>query len=96
MRVRINIKTSKVRDSKLWNYDVEEFINSKWHMAMTYNPYLKNLKFYGGQTEDKDLAIRLARDKAQEYISDRERFDHATVKEFVKQTNYIEEIKIDG
>ena len=94
MKIRIRISASKVRDSKLWHYDVEEFKNGKWRMAITRGSDDK-LYFYCGHTEDLELAKSLARMKALDYIRDRKTKEQLVTKEFEKRTTYIEEIRVE-
>ena len=93
MKIRIVVKPSKLKDSSLWHYDVEEMINSKWYMAYIFDD--TGHHFYGGTAEDKDLAIELARAKAHRYIQDRKTKPHATRKKIVRDIAHIEEIKVN-
>ncbi len=91
MKVRIVVKPSKVKDSNLWHWDVEEKIGDKWRMAYIFTDAGFHT-FYGGTTEDRDFAIEFAKNSARRYIQDRQFYEPAIHKEIVKKMTYTEEI----
>lgn len=94
MRVRIVVKPSKVLYSDVWSYQVEEFFNGKWHLALIRDEEQNNI-FFSGAVEGKDHAILSAKETASKYIWMRETYDHAIYQEIPRPAPYIEEIKVE-